>query len=271
MAAWKSMLSGSSCVRRRSSTGVRSEPPPNQHLPALPPSGLLERELLALPPFGLLERGFEVTMNRVFICTAGTLGLCGWAISEMPDAQNAGFSSAPGICPRNSGANSPWTVETCTPTFSNTRPAIMAIVPPPPSPPVWSVRCQGFRSNRPAGLSAIGPASSSSSMRSNSAQISSRSAANQALALRFPGGNVFRHGGGRHMCSNPVGVSKSPLTLSLSPLGRGDAGTVASLGERAAANSLSPWGEGRGEGVYSATAWRLTEAGEAARLSHGLT
>jgi hypothetical protein len=49
--------------------------------------------------------------------------------------------------PRNSGANSPWTVETCTPTFSNTRPRIIAMTPPPPGPPVWSVRtaCQGVR------------------------------------------------------------------------------------------------------------------------------
>ncbi len=44
---------------------------------------------------------------RVFMCTAGTLGFCGWAMSEMPEAQNCGCSSAPGICLRNSGANSP--------------------------------------------------------------------------------------------------------------------------------------------------------------------
>src|ERR1700690_2983486 len=58
------MLSGSSCVRRRSSTGVRSAPPPNQAL--------------------------LVTTNRVFKCTAGTCGFCGCAISEMPEARIVG-------------------------------------------------------------------------------------------------------------------------------------------------------------------------------------
>ena len=92
-------MSGSSWVRRRSSTGVRSEPPPNHAL--------------------------VVTTKRVFICTAGTFGLRICAISEIPDAQNRGSSAAPGICARNSGANSPCTVEQCTPTFSNSRPCIM--------------------------------------------------------------------------------------------------------------------------------------------------
>ena len=36
-----------------------------------------------------------------------------------------------------------------TPTFSNTRPRIIAITPPPPGAPVWSVRCQGVRTKRP--------------------------------------------------------------------------------------------------------------------------
>ena len=106
MAAWKAMLSGSLCVRRLSSTGVRSAPPPNQDL--------------------------MVTTKRVFMCTAGTCGLCGCAISEMPEAQKRGSSAAPGISLRNSGANSPCTVEQCTPTFSNTRPRISDITPPPP-------------------------------------------------------------------------------------------------------------------------------------------
>ena len=44
---------------------------------------------------------------RVFMCTAGTLGFQGWAMSEMPLAQKRGSSSAPGICLRNSGENSP--------------------------------------------------------------------------------------------------------------------------------------------------------------------
>ena len=98
-------------TRRRSSTGVRSAPPPNHWL--------------------------VVTTMRVFICTAGTLGFTGWAISEMPDAQKRGSDSAPGIWLRNSGANSPCTVETWTPTFSNTRPRMIAMVPPPVS--AWSV------------------------------------------------------------------------------------------------------------------------------------
>ena len=63
MAAWKASVSASACVRRRSSTGVRSAPPPNHHL--------------------------DVTTMRVFMCTAGTLGFCGCAMSEMPEAQNS--------------------------------------------------------------------------------------------------------------------------------------------------------------------------------------
>src|SRR5712675_1671258 len=62
------MVSGSSWVRRRSSTGVRSAPPPNHAL--------------------------VVTTKRVFICTAGTFGLRICAISEMPDAQKRGSSAA---------------------------------------------------------------------------------------------------------------------------------------------------------------------------------
>ena len=83
---------------------------------------------------------------RVFMCTAGTLGFRGWAISEMPLAQKRGSSSAPGICLRNSGENSPCTVEVWTPTFSKTRPCIIDMMPPPPLP---SSRCHGVRSKRP--------------------------------------------------------------------------------------------------------------------------
>src|SRR5437868_3694331 len=107
MAAWKACVSGSVWVRRLSSTGVRSAPPPNQAL--------------------------VVTTKRVFMCTAGTCGLCRWAISEMPEAKKRGSASAPGISLRNSGANSPKTVEAWTPTFSNTRPFIIDITPPPQS------------------------------------------------------------------------------------------------------------------------------------------
>src|SRR5262249_40652362 len=48
MAEWKATVSGSDCVRRRSSMGLKSAPPPNHP--------------------------FEVTKKRVFICTAGRLG-----------------------------------------------------------------------------------------------------------------------------------------------------------------------------------------------------
>jgi len=55
---------------------------------------------------------------------------------------------------RNSAENSPETVETLTPTFSNTRPRITAIVPPPPPG-----RSQFVRPKRPgASVSASGPA-----------------------------------------------------------------------------------------------------------------
>ena len=81
MAPWNASVSGSSCVRRQSSTGVRSAPPPNQVL--------------------------VVATKRVFMCTAGTLGFQGWAITEMPEAQKRGSAEAPGICLANSGANVP--------------------------------------------------------------------------------------------------------------------------------------------------------------------
>ena len=154
MAAWKATVSGSSCVRRRSSTGVRSAPPPNQ--------------------------GFVVTTKRVFMCTVGTFGFQGWAMSEMPPAQKRGSWSEPGIWPRNSGANSPCTVETCTPTFSNTRPRIIDMTPPPPGAPLWSLRSHGLRSKRPGSDASGGRgAVTSSSSASKAAQIRSRRSANQ--------------------------------------------------------------------------------------------
>ena len=77
----------------------------------------------------------DVTTMRVFMCAVGTCGLRGWAISDTPEAQKRGSSSAPGICLRNSGANSPCTVEVWMPAFSNTRPRIRLMTPPPPSAP----------------------------------------------------------------------------------------------------------------------------------------
>ena len=111
-------MSGSSWVRRAFSMGVRSPPPPNHHL--------------------------LVTTKRVFMWAVGTCGLCGWTMSDTPEAQNRGSSSAPGICLRNSGANSPWTVEVWTPAFSNTRPCSRLATPPPPSAP----RLHGVRTKR---------------------------------------------------------------------------------------------------------------------------
>ena len=75
-ARWKASVSSSLGY-----IGVRSPPPPNQAL--------------------------DVTINRVFICAAGTSGERMWDTSEMPDAQNRGSSSAPGMFFRNSSENSP--------------------------------------------------------------------------------------------------------------------------------------------------------------------
>ena len=116
----KGLRVGVLLVRRRSSTGVRSAPPPNHQR--------------------------DVTTMRVFMWTAGTFGFQGWAISEMPEAQKRGSSSAPGICLRNSGENSPNTVEVWTPTFSKTRPFIIDMTPPPPLP---RSRCQGVLHETP--------------------------------------------------------------------------------------------------------------------------
>ena len=121
-------------------------------------------------------------MWRVFMWTAGTCGERRCATSEMPLAQKPPLSPAPGICLRNSSLKVPNTVEMLTPTFSNTRPFITAMVPPPPSPPPGSGRCHEVRSNRPAGRSRCRVAASSSSSRSKAAQIRSRSCSNQALA-----------------------------------------------------------------------------------------
>ena len=97
------------------------------------------------------------------MCTAGTLGERMCATSEMPVAKKRGSCSAPGICLRNSGLNSPNTVETLTPTFSNTRPRMSDMVPPPRSSPSGPAsRCHVLRSKRPGGSSRWVPESSSS-------------------------------------------------------------------------------------------------------------
>ena len=137
-------------------------------------------------------------MWRVFMCTAGTLGERMWATSEMPVAKKRGSCSAPGICLRNSGLNSPNTVETLTPTFSNTRPRMSDMVPPPRSSPSGPAsRCHALRSKRPGASSRCVP-ESSSSMRSNSPQMRSRSSSNQSarrLLALGEGGGVGQLGG----------------------------------------------------------------------------
>ncbi len=70
-------------------------------------------------------------------------------MKEMPEAQNRGSLSAPGIACANSGAKVPCTVEVWQPTFSNTRPDINDITPPPPSEPSGSSRLQAVRVKRP--------------------------------------------------------------------------------------------------------------------------
>ena len=57
------------------------------------------------------EPALVVTTSGCSCARPGRAGFRMCAISEMPDAQNRGSSAAPGICARNSGANSPCTVE----------------------------------------------------------------------------------------------------------------------------------------------------------------
>ncbi len=117
-----------------------------------------------------------VTSMRVLKCTAGTRGLAMCATSETPEAQKRGSSAAPGMLPRNSSLNSPETVETFTPTFSNTRPRITLITPPPPGlPSGFASRAHGVRTKR-----ASEPASAS--IASKAAQTRSRRDSNQARA-----------------------------------------------------------------------------------------
>ncbi len=114
-----------------------------------------------------------------------------WATNEIPLAQKEGSSLVPGICPRKASENSPYTVDTLTPTFSKTRPRITDITPPPPGPEFGSsffaLRVQAVCSNRPGGRSPCGPPTNSSSMISKEAQIRSRKVSNHAFAsvLRF--------------------------------------------------------------------------------------
>ena len=112
----------------------------------------------------------------MFMCTAGTCGLAMCATRLMPVAKKRGSSPAPWIVLANSPSNVPPTVETLTPTFSNTLPFITPRTPPPPGSPDGSVavprRYSRSRRREPA----------SRSIASNSAQIRSRSYSNQVRA-----------------------------------------------------------------------------------------
>src|SRR3546814_5886641 len=65
----------------------------------------------------------------LFICTAGTCGFAICATRLIPVAKKRGSSPAPWIDCAKSGANWPPTVETLTPTFSNTCPVITPRTP----------------------------------------------------------------------------------------------------------------------------------------------
>ena len=103
-----------------SSTGVRSAPPPNQ------------------------ARGRD-HMARVHVDGRHV------GVPRMRNQRNAGGPEARILLGARHllaelGANSPYTVEMWTPTFSNTRPRVIAITPPPGAP-VWSARLQGVRTS----------------------------------------------------------------------------------------------------------------------------
>ena len=133
-------------------------------------------------------------------------------MSEMPAAQKCGSASAPWICLANSGANVPCTADVCTPAFSKTRPCSKPILPPPPSAPEASLRCQGVMVKRPGAISAAanGPAQSCSSA-SKAAQILRCNASNQACASAFCCSIAFVS------CRHPVFKSSLPICLTASP------------------------------------------------------
>ena len=139
---------------------------------------LFEREGIAA--FADFQRRHEddvLAPGIAFPLVRKLLALNAGATREMPLAQNPPSPSAPGICLRNSGLNSPHTVETFTPTFSNTRPRMTEITPPPPPG-----RSQAWRSKRPGARSACAAARQSSSIASNAAHRRSRNSSNQARA-----------------------------------------------------------------------------------------
>ena len=159
MAAWKARVSGSGA----------------------PPGEDRGRHRRAEPPFG----GHHETQVHV---GGGNIG-----IERVGDQRDAGREE-PAILLRtrdllgNSGLNAPNTVETWTPTFSNTgRPSSPSPPPPGSAPANW--RCHGVNSNRPAG-GASGVAASASS------SASKRREARRARPRRRRG-SAFRGGSSR--------------------------------------------------------------------------
>ena len=76
--------------------------------------------------------------------TAGTCGLAMCATRLIPVAKKRlPFSLEPGIDLANSSVKVPPTVDTLTPTFSNTWPFITPRTPPPPGSPEGSSRSHG--------------------------------------------------------------------------------------------------------------------------------
>ncbi len=132
-------------------------------------------------------------MWRVFMCTAGTSGERICATSEMPLAQKRGSSPAPGIWARNSGENSPETVEMLTPDLledvalhhRHDAAAAFRALPLP---------CA--RTGPARGRPAV-PRRYASSIASKAAQMRSRSAANQVVGagLALADGGVVGHEG----------------------------------------------------------------------------
>ena len=129
---------------------------------------------------------FVVTTMRVFMCTAGTCGFCGCAISEMPEAQKRGSSSAPGnlraefrrelaVHGRDVDADllEDAAVHHRHHAAAARRAGVVGALP----------RRSHEAARRP--MHAGAPAGRSSSTASSAAQISSRSAANQPCAAAY--------------------------------------------------------------------------------------
>ena len=124
-------------------------------------------------------------------------GCTGWAMSDTPEAQKRGSSSAPGICLRNSGANSPCTVEVWMPAFSNTRPFDQTMAPPPPARRRDRCGSRACARNAPAGRSPKRRLSgSSASRRSKAAGTGRRAGSRTTRARAFCAFDVerMRHG-----------------------------------------------------------------------------